>query len=537
MANIIDEYLVKLGATVDQAGMRRFENALRQASTIAEVETATMGKYFGTLQAEIVGGFTAIGAAALGLVDKVAMADQEYRLFALHMYMTKDAARSLKVAMDALGQPLENLTWDPELRARTRQLIDDQRRMAPDDDFEAQMRKIRDVRFEFTRLEVEAQYLGMHVVQDFMKALGVGPDELLDRLRKLNDWVIANMPQIAQNLTAWFLPIWHDIKDVITTSGMALKDFLLLFTNLVGFISGDTSIEGATFDMEKFAKALQKVSHGLAGVADFLANVESLLSHLINSLVLLGSGKFSEAGQELKDSVQGWTLHQALVGAAGVAGFAGAGPLGAVAAAGAMHKIDRFIQHVGGEDDAAAEPSGEAADVTLAPSLPNFRSLIAAMIHRESGGNPNAVSSAGAVGLMQLMPGTAAQLGVDPSDPTQNVAGGTRYIAEMLAKYNGNLALALAAYNAGPGRVDQVLAGKATLPSETQNYVGGILSRMGRSGDVTIGSITIHIPDPHATPKQIAQATQEGVRAALHGGSETQRTVTELNDQGWSYGG
>lgn len=101
--------------------------------------------------------------------------------------------------------------------------------------------------------------------------------------------------------------------------------------------------------------------------------------------------------------------------------------------------------------------------------------LIDAVITVESGYNPNAVSPAKAVGMMQLMPGTASSLGVNPRDPVANIYGGAAYLATLLRQFNGDLNLTLAGYNAGPASVSKY--GYKIPPfAETKAYVPKVLS-------------------------------------------------------------
>ncbi len=104
--------------------------------------------------------------------------------------------------------------------------------------------------------------------------------------------------------------------------------------------------------------------------------------------------------------------------------------------------------------------------------------LLRAVMRQESGFKPCAVSIKGAQGLMQLMPATAAQLHVgDPFDPEQNVQAGALFLKQLLKKYNGDLRLALVAYNAGSTRADQL--DPAQYPLETQGYLANIFAELG----------------------------------------------------------
>src|SRR5579863_9616613 len=115
--------------------------------------------------------------------------------------------------------------------------------------------------------------------------------------------------------------------------------------------------------------------------------------------------------------------------------------------------------------------------------------LALAVAKQESSLNPNAVSPAGAIGVFQLMPATAAGLGVDPTDPAQNIQGGVSYLAQLLQQFGGDVALALAVYNAGPGNVQKY--GGIPPFAETQNYVSNILNAIGSP------------PDPRLPPRSI----------------------------------
>ncbi len=143
------------------------------------------------------------------------------------------------------------------------------------------------------------------------------------------------------------------------------------------------------------------------------------------------------------------------------------------------------IEGVSVPDSAIADPARHAAGVPLrytakiqelAARFDLSPSLLEALVWQESRWREDARSPVGAQGLAQLMPGTARYLGVNPADPFANLEGGARYLREQLDRFDGDLEKALAAYNAGPGRVERANG----IPNirETKQYVAAIMGRL-----------------------------------------------------------
>ncbi len=161
-----------------------------------------------------------------------------------------------------------------------------------------------------------------------------------------------------------------------------------------------------------------------------------------------------------------------------------AAPASATDFASALQAATTTTSSPEGDANGVAEPSGvsgegEGASYAALVDQAAARNgvdpaVLHGLIQQESGFDPSATSGAGAAGLTQLMPGTASSLGVaDPLDPAESIEGGARYLSEMMSRFGGNTADALAAYNAGPGAVQQY--GGVPPYAETESYVSKVL--------------------------------------------------------------
>lgn len=140
-------------------------------------------------------------------------------------------------------------------------------------------------------------------------------------------------------------------------------------------------------------------------------------------------------------------------------------------------------------------------------------SLFASLINTESGYNPAAISSAGAIGLTQLLPGTASDLGVNPYNPQQNLLGGANYLSQQFNTF-GNWTQALEAYNAGPSNVQS-----GNVPQSSVQYANTILQNAGMNG-MTLGQNMKVVTDPANSPQYVTSsnpsATMSNATAATN---------------------
>jgi hypothetical protein len=521
MPNIMDEYLVKLGTTIDSQGVQKLEQVLRdiahQVDSRALEMTASLVKW----QAAATSAFAAVASAAVAMVDKVAIADQEYRLFGLTMYMNADAAKKLKITLDALGQPLGMVAWDKELSDRAERLEELQDKMQgalEREGFEENMKKARELRFQVSELEVDFMYLKDAIVSGLIKAFGPQIDVLIAKLQQFNTWFSEHLPEIRDKINKYLIPIlkdaWRVLKDTVELLGI-LAD---TFSDVVNTLA-DGSVDEGMSRWEKFALAIEHCANAVAYLLDKLIAIEKFLAPHAGTI----------GGAALGMKVGGlFGPEGALIG--GVGGAIGGGIVDLMRAS-KSRGTSSSGAGVGVASDDSQQRAQQAANLaqTVSAKTGIAPDLLWAQWAHETGGFTNR----GARELNNLggvrIPGSTEYRSFGSLDEFGD------YYAHMMrpeGRYSGiegattpedfSARLKGGGYYEAPQ--DQYTAGveRWDRTYQKRGYGGG----GGGSTPVTIGQVNVHIMQPNASPEEVQARVMAGVSAGAR--KEIQRNLNEF---------
>ena len=286
--NILESYLVQLGATEDTASFTKFHNTLKTAGRAVEgFTTGAIGDFL-KLEASIVTTFSAFGVGLISLADKTAMADQQFGLMGARMLMTKNSFRAMQMTLDSLGVTLQDVQSDTtgELQKRFADMYARNIKLGNQlgDTFDHSMAGIRGLRAETKHFGDELEFLSMKVVDQLFQKLGYGSGEAEAKLRQFNDWFSSKIPEMSEKVTDVLVPAWKDMTGVLGGVWTNAQGALLSFTNLVGLLSGDSSIEGSTLKLENLAKAMLDVANAAAWIVNKTTGLFSTVGDLTTYL-------------------------------------------------------------------------------------------------------------------------------------------------------------------------------------------------------------------------------------------------------------
>jgi hypothetical protein len=221
-----------LGFKVDNASFNKMQDTLKNLSENVKDKTSGMATNYAVASGVIVSSLASVATATVDLLDKISQADLGYQKFALRMYMARDAAKQFKIVTDSMGESMSDIAWIPELNERYRTLMGEAGRMETPKDAGAQLRYLRDIRFEFTRLKVEATY-GLQWIGYYLFKYLQGPIfGTKGTLKDLNDWIQARMPEWTERIANFLSKVYKLVTDVLAPVKYLYEIFKGLFEEM-----------------------------------------------------------------------------------------------------------------------------------------------------------------------------------------------------------------------------------------------------------------------------------------------------------------
>ena len=516
MSNVLEEYLVRLGASYDAPSFQRFEQVLRDVAAKVDSRALEMAASLLKWQVAATTAFVAVAASAVEMAGSVAAADQEYRLFGLTMYMNADAAKKLKITMDALGQPLGMLAWDKELSdraARLEKLQDVMEGGLNAASFEENMLKARELRFQVTQMEVSLGYLKQSVMNGLLNAFGPQIDLWIGKLQRFNDWFADHLPEITEKINKHLVPILKAVWRVLKDTGELLGNLAVDFADVIDAFSGD-EVDKSLPKWERFAVAIEHCANAVAWLLEKLIAIERFLSPNAGTiggammgakvgsffgpegtLIGMGAGAVAGGGLDL------WRGHRK-------ATYEGSATATSGDAQAIAQQAAQLAQRVSAKTGIAPDLlwSQWAHETNGFKTLGGTNNLAGINIPGGHGKDYRNFSSLDEFGdyYAQLMRPGGRYSGIEQATSPEDFAG--------RLKQGGYYADTQSNYTAGVERWRQ---------KYQKSYAGG------DSQDVTIGSVNVHINQPNASPQEVQARVSAGLADGLR--SERRRNLLELS--------
>jgi len=232
----IKSYLISLGFEADDNMYRKFSAALQKASGEVEKHTSIMANSYAKAGGVIIGAIGTIITSTAMLLDSLAKADLGYEKYAMRMYMARDAAKQFKIVTDSMGESLEDIAWIPELNERYKLLMAEAHKMELPNSYQEQMKIIRGIGFEFTRLKVESiyglQWIGHNLIKHLFKPIS----DSKDSFKSFNDYIVEKMPIWSEKIAS----VFSKVLNIILDNGKAL---FLMGEKIKGFWDSISSPE------------------------------------------------------------------------------------------------------------------------------------------------------------------------------------------------------------------------------------------------------------------------------------------------------
>ncbi len=508
---VLKSYLISLGFRADQGQYNQADALLKMFESQVTRVTSGSATQFVKMGTAIVGVYTAIGSATIGLLDKISQSDLGYQLYAVRMMMSTDAAKKLKIATDALGHSLDDVFINPELTRQFQDLVDLQNKLqgSQGGDFETTMRQVRAMRFELTKMHVTATWLMQRLAGDIAKGLGI--TDLHGGLKDVGKWFAENIPTISRNIADILVPVTKQAYMLWEGIGLVLKAVAVDFMNLFAILSGDKSLEGTNVTLEKIGRTLQWIVYSIEPtIRAFVALIRAVAA-IAEAFALWASGDFAGVDEREK---QLWSdLKKDIAGildAANVKNRPDIANSGARLTKGAEQALTgQTADQARGAAKVVSERTGIPADV-----------IFGQWAH-ETGGFTNR----GARDLNNLA-GIKNPGGFGYRTFSSINEFADYYAKLMTGKYQGAL-------NARtPEEFALALKRGGYYEDSYANYAAGIRKNMGgigqtvMAGDTNIGSIIIQVPKD-ANPEDYKRAVIDAVNERA--GKSVQRTLAEFD--------